>query len=529
MSARAWTLILLLLLATRLPAIAEPPGNDQSLYTYRGERLLAGTTPYLDAWDQKPPGIAVVYAALLLAVPPPMVPAVGDIVGAGLTAWLLFVIGRRRFTAQTGYIAAAAFLLLGHPAMARVSGAYVRGQCEVFIGLAVAAMIAGLAARDHRRATYIAAGLWLGVAFWLKYNALAYALPAAVAMYAWSDRPSLRTVLRDGLLTAASLFVVVALGVGYFAATGGLDALWRATIDYNLQYSGETYRGLRGLLYPLEMPVLHAYVDFLWFLGGLGLIACLPRWRDGSVQVLVAWLVAAVVSIAVNGARDLPQYFVQAAPALALAAAAGLAALAARPRVVQIAVGVVIAVGLWRVGADEQPRLGGLRQMTANVSFDLAYLTGRIDRPAFLARFKGEQKYDASEMDAIARYISDSTRPQDPVLVFGFAPGIYVSSARVSPTRFFWSRPVVIEFAAGAPGYGSAGLLHDLQVNPPAVVVLQKRDWALSATTAGGADASGEPNSFDFFMNHAGLRAWLDAGYVPDRDTPVFAVWRRRS
>ena len=71
---------------------------------------------------------------------------------------------------------------------------------------------------------------------------------------------------------------------------------------------------------------------------------------------------------------------------------------------------------------------------------------------------------------------------------------------------------MLIEFADGEPGYGSAGLLADLERHPPVVVALQKEQW-LSAT---------------YFLNNAPLRAWLESGYVLDRETPMFSVLRRK-
>jgi hypothetical protein len=38
--------------------------SDQGLYAYAGVRLLAGDVPYAGAWDQKPPGLHVVFAVL---------------------------------------------------------------------------------------------------------------------------------------------------------------------------------------------------------------------------------------------------------------------------------------------------------------------------------------------------------------------------------------------------------------------------------------------------------------------------------
>ena len=106
------------------------------------------------------------------------------------------------------------------------------------------------------------------------------------------------------------------------------------------------------------------------------------------------------------------------------------------------------------------------------------------------------------------------TGPADPVFVFGFSGGsVCWKSERVSASRFFWSYPVIIEFAAGRPGYGSAGLLDDLRRRSPVVVALQKEQW----------------QSERFFLRRDALRTWLETGYVLDHETPMFAVWRRKS
>ena len=164
-------------------------------------------------------------------------------------------------------------------------------------------------------------------------------------------------------------------------------------------------------------------------------------------------------------------------------------------------------------------RFGGLPPLIENIRFDLDYALGRIERTAYLARFSGG-KFDAVATDEMIRYVAETTRPSDAVFVFGFSGGsIGAWSHRRSPTRFFWSRPVMLGFEAGRPGYDVAGLENDLQRDPPALVILQKLDWHLGEAL---------PNSAEFFLNNAGLRAWLDAGYVPDRETTMFAVWRRR-
>jgi hypothetical protein len=272
------------------------------------------------------------------------------------------------------------------------------------------------------------------------------------------------------------------------------------------------------------LPFEHAKTEMLWFLGGVGIVLLLVTARSttrGLTIVIVGWLAAAVASIAINGARDLPQYFVQAGPVLALAFAAGVNQAANRGRAWQVLAGLLVLAGLWKVGADGRVviglRWGGLPQLAENVAFDVGYFRGHIDRQTYLARFRGGQKYDASAVEDLAGYVDQVTSHDDRILVFGFAPAVYLRSDRLSASRFFWSRPVILEFASDRSGYGTRGLLADLGRTMPAVIALQKVDWR--------PDVS---NSEEFFLGTPALHDWLTAGYFLDHDTPVFSVWRKR-
>jgi len=514
-------LLLALLLLLRVPSIVQPAGGDQGLYAYEGRRILAGDVLYRDAWDQKPPAIAFLYAALVGIWPRESVVALADLLAAAGVAALLVAIGRRRLSAGVGFAAAGAFLLFGDPYLQRLSGIYVRGQCEPFIALAVTAAMALLACRARRRWHLVLAGMALAGAFWLKYNALTYLLPAAAAIWAWpTDKDAgARPIVRELAWIASGFAIVTAGFLAYFAAHGALHDLRLATIDYNLRYSDETYASPASVLvYPFTLPIERARVDMLWFLGGLGSLLLLwqamVQQHRGAV-VPIAWIVAAILSIAINGQRNLPNYFVQAYPALALAAVAGLAGVRLRPVWVRWAVGLALGAALWRVGADAPVaglRWGGLPGLVDNIQYDLSYARGRVDRATYLSRFKGV-KHDALEVDDLARYLRETTQPADRVFVFGFSGGsVGWKADRQSASRFFWSRPVLIEFAANEPGYGSVGLLADLHRQPPVLVALQKEQW-LSAT---------------YFLNNAPLRAWLESGYVLDRETPMFSVLRRK-
>lgn len=517
-----WLVLLGALLLLRVPSIVQPAGGDQGLYVYEGQRVLAGDVPYRDVWDQKPPGPAFLYAALWTIWPRESVVPLADLAAAAGVAALLIVIGRRRGHPHLGYGAAAIFLFFGDPsASQRLGGVYVRGQCEPFVGLAVAGALALLAGGRRSPARLIATGVLLAGAFWLKYNAAAYGLPVLAAVWAWAPATERNSTanLRAMAWIGAGFAAVGITMLAYFAAAGALHDLRLATIDYNLRYSDETYDGWKSVVvYPFTVLWKRAFVDFLWYLGGLGaaLLVITRARTDRSTVVWLSWLAATVLSIAVNGARDLPNYFVQAYPPLAMAAAAGLAAVQVSRAALRLVVAAVILLGVWKVGADTPTfglRWAGVPSIVSNLRYDLDYWRGGMDRQTYLSRFKGP-KFDALAIERLTRRVRDTTSPTDAIYVFGFSGGsVGFKSGRESASRFFWSRPILIEFAADEPGYGSAGLLADLQNRRPVLVALQREQW----------------DSERFFLDNAGLRTWLEDGYVLDEDTPMFSVWRRKS
>ena len=544
-----WTLVALLVLI-RLPSLAQPAGADQSLYAYVGQRILHGELPYRHAWDQKPPAIHYTYALLWSLWPDDRVVAAADLAVAVATALVLWRLGRRLGPRGAGECAALVFLLLSNPALGRLGGVRVRGQCEVFIGLTCAAAFlvlhraasAGVDERRRRLRLSAWSGVLFGLAFLYKYNAGAVFLAGLAAAWLWSTVADGGSRIRAWLtlatgLTAGLAASVVALAA-IFLAGAAIEDLYQATIAYNLFYSGETYDSLAALLaYLVTFPVRHARLDSLWFLGGLGCLGCLAlqaphRRRSGAERqdraasaeawsvdaspraalAVVGWVAMACLSIAVNGSRGLPQYFVQAYPALALAFGISAAAVwpVLRPRTRALAA-VLLAIAVVRISNFDK--------VADYTAWDLRAWTGSLSREAYLARFGGRgtgDKYSALAVHELAKHLRDRVRPDDSVLLFGFSPGALVQADRRSATRFFWSRPVIVGFADHHPGYGVSALLEELERTRPALVVLQRHDW----------DPDG-PDSYSFFMNRPDLMAWLRGGYSPAGELGNFVLWER--
>ena len=323
-----------LLIVLRLPSLVQPMGADQALYAYVGERIGAGGLPYRDAWDQKPPAIHFLYAGLRALWHGDAIVPAADLAAAAATAWFLYLLGSRLGTRGTGAASALLFLFYSNPAFTRLGGVRLRSQCETFIAVAIAAAMLLLAQSVNanrsplfsrpRRAAWpiVTAGILFGVAFAFKYNAAAFAIAGVVSLWLWK-----RPVLIDLVQLALGFCLVPSVLLLVFALGGAVRPLFDATFAYNLQYSGETYAGASDVIrYLITFPIERARVDALWTLGGAGCLLLLAgALGDRTRLVPVVWVAAACVSIAINGSRSLPQYFVQANPALALAAGWGTA------------------------------------------------------------------------------------------------------------------------------------------------------------------------------------------------------------
>ena len=508
MNRRLFLALACVLVIARMPSLAQPMGADQGLYAYIGERILAGDLPYRDAWDQKPPAIHYTYAALRAFWPAQGAAAAADLIVAVLVAALLAMLGTTLAGVTVGRVAALLFLFLSDPGFQRLAGVSVRAQCETFIAAAITGAFVLLLRGSPTARKTAGAGVLLGLAFAFKYNAAAYggALVLALGLVG-------RLTIRQLALLAGGSAVIPALLFLALAAGGAVGDLYDATIGYNLRYSGETYRGaLHFGEYLLSFPVGHARVDALWLLGGAGcavLLATLFQQRERLIAP--AWVAAACLVIAINGSRGLPQYFVQAQPALALAAAWAGAVLWTRRPIVNAAAAALLAFAVWRVN--------DFSNLAGNIVHDSRYVVGASTREAHLDRYgdREARKYSALAMYELAEFIRGRTAADDRIYVFGFASGTYVQANRASASRFFWSRPVIVNFNAPEPGYGIEGLREDLERSRPAIVALQVRDWEPDVQ-----------NSAEFFMSTPRLADWLHAGYERVEGPAGFDTWIRR-
>lgn len=245
-----WLAIILIWVMLRaLPNLSYPVGRDQATYFVVAQGLLRGAKLYRDVWDMKPPGIFPVYAGVVKAFGPVMWSVgVVDILRLLLIS-LCILRFAERYLGRAAAVIAVALNASWHCRAGYVNAA----QPETFLVLLVfAAYFAvgrlptreGDEAREGRWAfwRHCAAGLLLGAAFWLKYNAIAF-LPFLL-LVPYLDLESLdaeprraglavpwRVWLKRVAVVLAGFAVALAAVLGYFAREG----LWRELVESHFE------------------------------------------------------------------------------------------------------------------------------------------------------------------------------------------------------------------------------------------------------------------------------------------------------
>ncbi|HEY8491477.1 MAG TPA: glycosyltransferase family 39 protein, partial [Dehalococcoidia bacterium] len=311
-----WLLGLALVLALtallRAPSLLEPAWHDdEGIFAALGKRVVEGGVLYVDAWDNKPPLVYLVFAAWYglfgYDVPALRVLTALAVVGTQLA---VFGLGWRLWGTGRGLAAALLYGVLASTPFFQGNGSFT----ETFLVLpAAAGMLAYVLGRERSAGGgtplgyTAAAGLLLGLAFQFKQVAALEAAALGLFVLAAEPRP-----WRQVAALAAGWLAPWAAVTAYFAASGALGAYLYAILGY---YVDQGYLGAESRL-PAWASPLRAVAPLL----AAGVV--LARRRAGGLrtETLVSlWLVFAAVGTVMSG-RDYPHYLLQALPPAALAA-----------------------------------------------------------------------------------------------------------------------------------------------------------------------------------------------------------------
>ena len=471
-------------LLLRIASVAEPLGIDQSLWASAVRGMSRGQLLYRDVWEQRPPGIYLIYlAAFRVFGWTPATVAWLDIFASAATMVLLYAIVRPLGGRTTAAVAATLYALLTMPAwLYRYGGFLERSVCETFI--AVCASLAALCAVHWRAGqsnlTAIGVGFFSGAAMVLKPNAGLY-LPALLGwmlLYRHgSAAPGRARALRPIGLAITSAAIVPAITIIWLWSIGVLDEARIAVLDFNRFYVGQGFT-VGGFALAFSKAVwLRMKTDPLWLAGGVGALVALwelarTRRLSPVAGLAVLWGGAAALAIIVNGIRLFNSYFIQALAPLAVLAA-WLLADAVRGSLVRRLIGV--STGALMLLVLLQRHYPAKVLGSARMDFDA--LTGRSSPASYLDQFGGyanRRGYSARANAELADYVREHTAPDDRVFLFGInGAGVYFNADRLTAHRFLRVNFFVpTEFPD--PRFQLERVVEDLAASRPVYVIFER-------------------------------------------------------
>jgi hypothetical protein len=499
----------------RLPSLLEPTWySDEGTYADIGFGLLHGGRLYSTVWDNKPPGIYWLAAAvvgggganafafhLVLAL----------VVAAGAIG--VWVVAERLGEWTVAVLATCLFVVV--TAVPTLDGGLFNAEIIGAV-LCVWAMVM-MIPRGEWSTRPLVAGALVGVACLFK-TVFVFDVVAVALVPLWLARATGAPVRwRATLLVVAGAALAAACAAVIVALTGSLGGLVDVLLHQDVGYVQRT-SGAGGLAFGqrtglftvatlalvvrVVLPLI-AGVGAGWFLSA--------RCRSGAA-VVAGW-VACDVSGALVSARGFPHYSQQVEGSLAIGAAL-LVVIVWRRGLLGRVVGVAAVVALWPLlvaiayvpGAELALMQGDRLPPLARDTFPVRRL-GSYYRVTFDRAFRGAGSgsygdlfpVDMQRNSAAIALVREHSAPGQAVFVWGPMHWIYARSGRVPAARY-----VSLASAYAADPSSESRLVRELTANPPAVLVV---DQPLPAQVTALVQARG----YHLVAGASGLTAWVAA------------------
>lgn len=463
-------------------------GRDQGIYAMVARAVLAGKMPYRDAWDFKPPGVFLVYAASRAILGSGQV-GIRIVEAASLVAMIAAMVrlahewwGARRVGLMAGAIAVLVHTQLDfwHTAQPESFG----GVATIF-GLAVLGPVMAGGSEIHaetREMTrrLLLSGVLFGLAGLLKPPlagggaVVAAALGLRALEQRGLSRAGLRAALRLALVVLAGGALPFVVCLLWFAAKGALRPLYDVLFVFTPHYTKLSWvdRTVTGLLYEgfTEWLCNYCSVATIGMLLGLAFPRA-PRERFG-VRVIGAIIAVHIVGVVMQ-AKFFPYHWGATWPLTALLAGLGFHRLWERlaplgPGGVSVFFAGVIASAFFRTASTDLDRtfLQRCRERLAVFTHSPRDLAA-VDRLASVA------DVNAAANREVAAFLSARVPQDRSVFVWGFEPVIYDLADRSPATRYLYDVP---QRVAWAKAREREILMGDLEAARPAAIVVEHRD-----------------------------------------------------
>jgi 4-amino-4-deoxy-L-arabinose transferase-like glycosyltransferase len=444
-------------LVLRLPALLEPHHySDEGIFAATAQRLLQGHALYTGSWDDKPPLVYLVYAAVLALAGASMVAlrlltalwVAAAAVGVGM-------LGRRLCGARGGLTAGLLFALLASLPLLEANLALT----EIFAATPVVwafVLVAGASGAGATRRLTLAGALLAVGALFKQVAALDAAAAGVFLLLVGRGAAPSRDAGRFARVAAlaAGFAVPLLLAAALLAATGALGEALYATGGFYGVYLRE------GAALP---PMFTALKPVPAALAVAVAVRAARRRGAGARELVLLWLGFAVLGATLAG-RPFGHYLVQALAPLALAVVLVGHDLVHRrmalgPAAVTAAAALALGLGAGRFWLSYDAVRPAYYARIAR------YALGWETRDGF-ERFFSWRVPNQRRLAALVRADGDRT-----LFVWGDYPWLYALAGAENPTRYATSYQT--SFVPGA----KAEVIDALRRTPPRFIVTEATEW----------------------------------------------------
>jgi hypothetical protein len=484
-------------------------GRDQGIYAVVADAMVQGKAPYKGAWDFKPPGIFLVYAvARTLFGGGVHAVRVLEALGYGSLVWAFAIFSRRHVGDARPGILGGALAVLTHVQLEFWHTAQPESFAAVLLAWALVAATWEPAERTDKNVKL----LWLSWAFVGALYTMASLLKPPlgggllVSLGLLLRRETKRVGGFDAKTLAAPIAAVVvgaivplALTAAYFASKHALGDLHETLFVFTPYYTKLGFRSewFLGFVFLAVEQWTFTFSAFNVF--GLAFLLALPRLHEK--EALGAAHVAGMVAFQLVGvalqAKFFPYHYGASLPFAGLLAGWGFWKLWCWARRFQLAGLVGVGALVWL--------LHDARTATRDVEdgfWDRCRQRLRTVTDASIRVEVADHLYSVADVDAgenrrVAEWLAARTKPTESVYLYGFEPAIYDLAQRRPATRYIYNVPQRVTW-----GRENARrvLMDDLRSDPPAVIVVERRD-VFPVVTGDNLDSASSLRTFPELAN----------------------------
>jgi hypothetical protein len=427
-----WIGICLVYILIRLNTVSIPLDRDEGIFGYAGQVILNHGLPYIDVFDQKPPGIFFINAFALLFVPPT---ATGIHIFLHaynfLTLIILFLLAKTYTESYTAGLWVA-FIYAVFSSSPAVQGFTASTEMFLLLPLSMSLLFAVLAVQKRSIFYSLASGICGALAFFTKQTAAfilvficLYVIANLISLVSRKDM-SKRTTAAILLGWGAGFLLVVLLISGFYYYHRAFDEFLYWSLTHSLLYSKRSSLSwILSRLYSIGLQIVKGNF-FIMFLGFVvSLFACFRKNLKGCFMLgfLLCSFLATVPGTIYN------HYFAQLAPAVSMAGGWAVALCLSiipdgrlRKCAALIIAAAIIALPVWAHS--------GYYYKQSPIEFSRSFFR---DNPF-------------PESEDLAEFLAERTSKEDTIFIIGSEPQIFLLSQRQSSTSFALIYPLMSEY-----------------------------------------------------------------------------------